>query len=133
MGMTSTVAAYSDAHRERVSIPRLCRAVIGDWTDVRDRRADREKIGLHVTLKAHGNGVIGAIHVLASNKWFRIEVTPAWFCAKGWIYERRGDSYSHVAMVRLCHRNKDRTVLWQVIGCDQTGSLPHEVVLWLGR
>jgi hypothetical protein len=130
--MTSTVAAFPGARRERASIPRLTRVLIGDWTDVQQRRAGK-KIGLHVTLKAHGSGVIGAIHVLSSNRWFRMEVTPAWFCGKGWVYERRGSGYSHVALVRLCHRKKDRSVLWQVIGRDQTGCLPQEAVLWMGK
>jgi hypothetical protein len=128
--MTSIAFTYPGAHAEKKgAVHRLCRPLIGDWMDVRDRRSG-EKMDLHVAMKAHGRGLVGSIHVKGSNKWLRMEVSPAWFCAKAFVFERRGNGYSHVATVRLCHQNKKHSVLWQVVGRDQTGCLPQEAVLW---
>lgn len=126
--MASIAASYEHTG-EKGSIPRLCRPLIGDWIDVPDKRSGKP-MTLHVTFKAHGNEVVGSLHVRPANAWLRMKVTSGWFCAKGLVYERRGGAFSHVATVRLCHRKKDRSVLWQVTGPDQSGCLPHEAVLW---
>jgi hypothetical protein len=102
---------------------------LGDWTDVRDKKSD-EPMSLHVAIKAYGNSVFGAVHVMESGKWLRMKVTPGWFCGRGTVYERHRHQLSHVAVVRLCHRKKQRCILWQVLGADTSGSLPKEVLLW---
>ena len=83
-----------------------------------------------MALKAHGNEVVGSIHVKKSNTWLRMKLTPAWFCAKGLVYERKANTFVHVATVRLCHRKKEHCVLWQVLGPDLSRSLPQEALLW---
>jgi hypothetical protein len=129
MSMASIAATYSRAHESKDSIPRLCRVLIGDWTDVPPGGA-KKQMTLHVAFKAHGKEVFGSVHVKAANRWLRVQATPGWFCARGLLYDRKKGSMTHVAKVRLCHRKKERSLLWQVLGPDLSGSLPREVVLW---
>jgi hypothetical protein len=130
MSMSSAVAANQRMSSERAaSIPRLCKPLLGDWTDVRER-GPNSPIGFHVAIKAYGSGVYGAVHVRQSGKWLRMKVTPGWFCGRGAVYERTRHRLSHVATVRLCHQKKQKCILWQVVGADTSGSLPKEVLLW---
>lgn len=115
------------AEPKREAVPRFCREFIGDWADANQTA---QPLGFHLTLKAYGRKVYGAIHETGVNRWFRMEVSPAWFCARGLVYERRGNKLIHVATVRLCHRRKERSLLWQVVGKDQSEVLPQEIVLW---
>ena len=87
-------------------------------------------MSFHITTKACGKKVYGSLHLRETNRWFRMEISPAWFCARGLVYERRGRDLIHVATVRLCHRAKERSLLWQVIGKDQSECLPSETILW---
>lgn len=129
LGMT-TIAAHNITHPEAKPIPRICRELIGDWTDVGDKRGS-QSIQFHVTLKAIGHQVFGSIHVTSSNQWLRMRITPGWFCAIGTVFQRRGGSFVHVATARLCHsKKKRRSLLWQVKGQDMSGCLPSEAILW---
>src|SRR5687768_6856738 len=129
--MATLAASYPSVQRENRAVPKLCRVLLGDWGDVKN--AADGKMGLHVTIKAHGSAVVGSIHLTSTNKWYRMEITPAWFCARGLVYERRDKSLIHVATLRLCHRRKERSVFWQVVGRDQSSSLPPEAILWMRR
>jgi hypothetical protein len=129
----STIAAHHVGHPESPPIPWTCRELIGDWTDVSDKRG-AGPMQLHVALKAIGNQVFGAIHVTRSNRWLRMKLTPGWLCALGTVFERRDGSFVHVATVRLCHSwKRRRSVLWQLRGQDQSGCLPRETILWEHR
>lgn len=132
--MNTMTATYQDSSRAEAkkTISRLCQVLIGDWSDVSDRRSG-DQMGIHITIKPHGNEVLGSIHVKSNNTWLRMKVTPGWFCAKGEVYERRDGVLSHVATVRLCHRKKERCILWQVMGADQSRCLPTETMLWRRR
>lgn len=131
--MNTMTATYQGSATEKTkSISRLCIPLIGDWSDISDRRSG-DPMGIHITIKPHGSEVLGSIHVKSSNTWLRMKVTPGWFCAKGEVYERRDGVLTHVATVRLCHRKKERCMLWQVMGADQSRSLPTETVLWPRR
>jgi hypothetical protein len=128
ISMASIAATYSRARQAKRPISRLCRSLIGDWMDVPEG-GSKKQMTIHAAFKAVGNEVLGSVHVVPTNTWLRVRVTPAWFCARGLVYERRNGTVTLVATVRLCHRKKERTLLWQVAGPDLSGCLPKERVL----